>query len=252
MSTSRLAGKIAFVTGAAHGIGREVAISFANEGACVLATDIDESALADLRQVAPAIETLQLDATNRNAVESVVGTRRFDIIFNCAGWVHQGSILECDDEAWRRSFQINVDAMFYVCRAALPTMVAAGGGSIINMSSVVSSVKGAAKRFAYGASKAAVIGLTKAIAADYVEHKIRANAVCPGTISTPSLATRVAAVPGEPAEVWQKFIQRQPMGRLGSAREIAALVVYLASDESLFTTGAIHIVDGGWSNLTQS
>jgi 2-keto-3-deoxy-L-fuconate dehydrogenase len=243
----RLAGKIALITGAAHGIGRATAIAFAAEGASVLATDIDESGLRELGETSTAIETRRLDVTDGRAVDALARSRTFSVVFNCAGWVHQGSVLDCTEEDWRRSFQVNVDSMYYVCRAVIPSMIAGGGGSIINMSSVVSSVKGAANRFAYGASKAAVIGLTKSIAADYVVQKIRANAVCPGTVNTPSLSERVAGLPGEPDANWQRFIGRQPMGRLGDAREIAALVVYLASDESAFTTGAIHVVDGGWS-----
>jgi 2-keto-3-deoxy-L-fuconate dehydrogenase len=170
------------------------------------------------------------------------------VLFNCAGYVHQGSILECTAADWRRSFQINVDAMFHLCKAILPAMIAQGHGSIVNMSSVASSVKGVAKRFAYGASKAAVIGLTKAIAADFVGNGIRCNAICPGTIQTPSLGERVAALGGDQDAVWRSFTQRQPMGRLGSPEEIAALALYLASDESTFTTGQIHVIDGGWSN----
>ena len=170
------------------------------------------------------------------------------MIFNCAGWVHQGTIEECDEAAWSRSFAVNVDSMYRICRAAIPFMVAAGGGSIVNMSSVVSSVKGAPNRFAYGTTKAAVIGLTKAIAADYARMHVRCNAVCPGTVETPSLKDRVAALGGSPEEVWQGFIGRQPLGRLGTPAEIAALVVYLASDESAFTTGSAYIIDGGWSN----
>jgi 2-keto-3-deoxy-L-fuconate dehydrogenase len=243
----RLAGKVALITGAAHGIGRETALTFAAEGASVLATDIDEQGLQELRSLASTIETRRLDVTDRQAVEVVACERAFNVVFNCAGWVHQGSILECNEEDWQRSFRVNLDSMYYVCHTVIPAMISNGGGSIINMSSVVSSVKGAASRFAYGASKAAVIGLTKSIAADYVAQKIRANVVCPGTVNTPSLGVRVASLPGEPDANWRRFIGRQPMGRLGDAREIAALVVYLASDESAFTTGAIHVVDGGWS-----
>ncbi len=170
------------------------------------------------------------------------------MVFNCAGWVHQGTIEDCDEAAWTRSFQINVDSMYRICRAAIPQMLKAGGGSIVNMSSVASSVKGAPNRFAYGATKAAVIGLTKSIAADYAARQIRCNAVCPGTVHTPSLEDRVAALAGARADVWKGFIGRQPMGRLGKPAEIAALVLYLASDESAFTTGGAFIVDGGWSN----
>jgi 2-keto-3-deoxy-L-fuconate dehydrogenase len=177
----------------------------------------------------------------------VGGHAAFDVLFNCAGFVHQGSILECDESAWRRSFTINIDAMYVLCKAVLPGMIAQGRGSIINMASVASSVRGVPNRCAYSASKAAVIGLSKSIAADYVTKGVRCNAICPGTISTPSLAARVAELGGDQDAVWKSFKERQPMGRLGDPKEVAALVVYLASDESSFVTGAIHIIDGGWS-----
>jgi len=169
------------------------------------------------------------------------------VLFNCAGVVHQGSILACEESAWRRSFAINVDATYSLCKAVLPGMIAQGRGSIINMASVASSVKGVPNRCAYGASKAAVIGLSKSIAADFVAQGVRCNAICPGTISTPSLAARVAELGGDQEAIWKSFEQRQPMGRLGNPEEVAALVVYLASDESSFVTGAIHMIDGGWS-----
>jgi 2-keto-3-deoxy-L-fuconate dehydrogenase len=170
------------------------------------------------------------------------------VLFNCAGYVHAGSLLETTLEAWQRSFTLNVDSMFHLCRAVVPGMLARGRGSIINMSSVASSVKGVPNRCAYGATKAAVIGLTKSIASDYVTRGIRCNAICPGTVKTPSLAARVAAQGGDPDAGWKSFIARQPMGRLGNPEEIAALALYLASDESAFVTGTIHIIDGGWSN----
>lgn len=245
--SKRLAGKKALITAAANGIGRETALAFAREGAVVLATDIDTRGLSSLAQLAPGIETRVLDVTDGAAVEAVFQNVQYDVVFNCAGWVHNGTILDCDEAAWRRSFSINVDSMYRVCRAAIPGMLARGGGSIINVSSVASSIKGVRNRFAYGASKAAVIGLTKSLAADYVQDRIRCNAICPGTVRTPSLEDRVAAMPGGVEQNWQSFIDRQPMGRLGEPHEIAALAVYLASDESSFTTGSAHVIDGGWS-----
>jgi len=248
MTTGRLAGKRALITAAANGIGRETALAFAREGAQVLATDVSAASLGSLAAEEPRLTTEILDVTSAAAVGDLFARRQFDVVFNCAGWVHHGSILECDEAAWSRSFQINVDSMYRICRAAIPQMLANGGGSIVNMSSVASSVKGAPNRFAYGATKAAVIGLSKAIAADYAAKQIRCNAVCPGTVHTPSLEDRVAALGGEPADVWKGFTGRQPMGRLGKPSEIAALVLYLASDESAFTTGGAYIIDGGWSN----
>jgi 2-keto-3-deoxy-L-fuconate dehydrogenase len=248
MNGGRLAGKRALITAAANGIGRESAVLFAREGAHVLATDVSDAGLTALAAEHPAIETQPLDVTSAPAVAELFERRGFDVVFNCAGWVHQGTIQECDEDAWRRSFQINVDPMYRICRAAVAHMLSGGGGSIVNMSSVVSSIKGAPNRFAYGASKAAVIGLTKSIAADYASRGIRCNAVCPGTVHTPSLETRVAAAGGNPEQVWKGFIGRQPVGRLGKASEIAALVLYLAGDESAFTTGSAFVIDGGWSN----
>lgn len=248
MNMGRLDGKRALVTAAANGIGRDTALAFAREGAQVVATDINGTDLRSLALECPQLTIRELDVTNQESVTSLVGGERFNVIFNCAGWVHQGSIADCDEAAWRRSFAINVDSMYYVCRAAIPRMQELGGGSIINMSSVASSIKGAPNRFAYGASKAAVVGLTKSIAADYALHQIRCNAVCPGTIETPSLKVRVADLGGSPDAVWQSFIGRQPLGRLGKACEIAALMVYLASDESAFMTGSSVVIDGGWSN----
>ena len=243
-----MTGKRALITAAANGIGRETALAFAREGAEVLATDVSEEGLRSLAAESPGIETHSLDVTNSDAVNSLLAGHRFNVIFNCAGWVHQGTIEECDEAAWSRSFSVNVDSMYRICRAAIPGMVAMGGGSIVNMSSVASSIKGAPSRFAYGTTKAAVIGLTKAIAADYASRQIRCNAVCPGTVETPSLKDRVAALGGSLPEVWRAFVGRQPIGRLGTPSEIAALVVYLASDESSFTTGSTYVIDGGWSN----
>ncbi len=244
----RLRGKRALITAAASGIGRETALTFAREGAAVLATDIDSGGLASLAAELGDIEICTLDVTDSTAIFALFGRRQFDVIFNCAGWVHQGTIEDCDEQAWTRSFALNVNSMYWICRRAIPQMVAAGGGSIINISSVASSIKGAPNRFAYGTTKAAVIGLTKSIAADYATHNIRCNAICPGTVMTPSLEARVSALGGSPDEVWRGFIGRQPLGRLGKTGEIASIAVYLASDEGSFTTGSTFVIDGGWSN----
>jgi 2-keto-3-deoxy-L-fuconate dehydrogenase len=247
--SARLAGKRCLVTAAGAGIGRATALAFAREGADVLATDIDAPALRALETENPLIRTALLDITDTARIASLVETQPgVDVLFNCAGYVHAGSILDTDEAAWRRSFSINVDSMFRLCKAVLPGMLARTGGSIVNMASVASSVKGVPNRFAYGTTKAAVIGLTKAIAADFVAKGVRCNAICPGTVKTPSLEQRVAALGGDPEAAWQGFVERQPMGRLGTPEEIAALAVYLASDESAFTTGAIHVVDGGWTD----
>lgn len=248
MANGRLEGKRALITAAANGIGRATALAFAREGARVLATDIDIAGLGSLATESRDIETAHLDVTNAEAVRSTLAHRGFDVLFNCAGWVHQGTIEECDEESWSRSFRINVESMYRVCRVVIPRMVAEGGGSIVNMSSVVSSIKGLPSRFAYGTTKAAVIGLTKSIAADYAGRGVRCNAICPGTVDTPSLDARIKALGGSAAEARQRFVQRQPLGRIGNPSEIAALVVYLGGDESGFTTGSTFIVDGGLSN----
>ncbi|WP_396626244.1 SDR family oxidoreductase [Luteitalea sp.] len=244
----RLAGKRALITAAAQGIGRASAEAFIREGAQVVATDINAAALATLS----GCETRVLDVTDGAQIAALVaelGT--IDVLFNCAGVVHAGSILECTDADWDLAFALNAKAQFRLVRAFLPGMVAQGRGSIINMSSVASSVTGVPNRFAYGASKAAVVGLTKSVAADFVARGVRCNAICPGTVESPSLRDRIraqAAANGqEEAEVLAAFEKRQPMGRLGQPEEIAMLAVYLASDESAFTTGAIHVVDGGWT-----
>jgi len=248
-TSGRLAGKRALVTAAGAGIGRATALAFAAEGATVLATDIDETQLASLAAEHPNVTTRRLDVTDAAAIAGVVADAgSIDILFNCAGYVHAGTLLDTDDDAWRRSFAINVDSMFHTCRAVLPSMLERGIGSIVNMSSVASSIKGVPNRFAYGTTKAAVIGFTRSIAADYVARGVRCNAICPGTVKTPSLAARVRALGGDEEAAWRGFTDRQPMGRLGEPREIAALAVYLASDESSFTTGTVHVVDGGWSN----
>jgi 2-keto-3-deoxy-L-fuconate dehydrogenase len=240
----RLAGKKALVTAAGQGIGRAMVEAFAREGATVVATDLDAKKLAGLPK---GVVGKTLDVTDSAAVDALakeIGA--VDVLANVAGWVHHGSILECSEADWDRSFDINVKSMYRVCRAFLPKMLEKGGGSIVNIASGASSVRGIPNRFAYGATKASVIGLTKAIAADFIKRGIRANAICPGTIQSPSLDERIAAQGGTEA-VRKAFIDRQPMGRLGTPEEVAALAVYLASDESGFTTGQIHIVDGGFS-----
>ena len=240
----RLTGKKALVTAAGQGIGRAMVEAFAKEGATVVATDLDAKKLAGLPK---GVVANTLDVTASAAVDALakeVGA--VDVLANVAGWVHHGSILECSEADWDRSFDINVKSMYRVCRAFLPKMLEKGGGSIVNIASGASSVRGIPNRFAYGATKASVIGLTKAIAADFIKRGIRANAICPGTIQSPSLDERIAAQGGTDT-VRKAFIDRQPMGRLGTPEEVAALAVYLASDESSFTTGQIHIVDGGFS-----
>ena len=244
----RLAGKRALITAAARGIGRASAEAFAREGAHVIATDVDESALASLG----GSETHRLDVTDGDAIAAFVARLGVvDVLFNCAGIVHAGTILDCAEADWERAFAVNVTAQFRLARAVLPGMLARGRGSIINMSSVASSVTGVPNRFAYGASKAAVIGLTKSIAADFVASGVRCNAICPGTVESPALRDRIraqAAANGQDErEVLAAFQKRQPMGRLGTPQEIAMLAVYLASDESSFTTGAVYVIDGGWT-----
>lgn len=242
----RLAGKKALITAAGAGIGRASAEAFAREGAHVIATDINADALSAL--AGANITTQVLDVTDPAAIARLFAAHAdLDILFNVAGWVHHGTIEQCGRADWDRSLLINLTSMYETCRAALPNMLAKGGGVIVNMSSVASSVTGAPNRFAYGATKAGVIGLTKAIAADYAGRNIRCNAICPGTVDTPSLQGRMSAQ-GDYDTARQMFIARQPMGRLGTAEEIAHLAVYLASDEASFTTGAIHVVDGGWTN----
>jgi 2-keto-3-deoxy-L-fuconate dehydrogenase len=245
----RLKGKTAVVTAAAQGIGRASALAFAAEGAAVTATDIDPAKLAALKREATGrFETRRLDVTDAAAITALAGELgAVDVLFNCAGFVHHGTVLDCTDRDWDVAMNLNVRSMYWTIRAFLPAMLKGGkGGSIVNMSSGASSVRGAPNRFVYGTSKAAVIGLTKAVAVDFIKQGIRCNAICPGTIATPSLDDRIAAQGGTQA-VRDAFVARQPMGRLGTAEEIAQLALYLASDESSFTTGAIHLADGGWS-----
>jgi 2-keto-3-deoxy-L-fuconate dehydrogenase len=240
----RLSGKIALVTAAAQGIGKASAELFAREGARVIATDLNEELLAGVE----GCEGRRLDVLDPDAITALAAELgAIDVLFNCAGYVHSGTILDCDEKAWAFSNDLNVTAQYRAIRAFLPAMLEAGGGSIINMASVASSIKGVPGRFAYGATKAAVIGLTKGVAADFVAQGIRCNAICPGTVDTPSLNQRLADT-GDYQAAHRAFTARQPMGRLGKPEELAQLALYLASDESAFTTGQIHIIDGGWIN----
>jgi len=239
----RLAGKTILVTAAGQGIGRASVLMMVAEGANVIATDVNAALLESYRGVA-GVETRVLDVLDDAAVAAVVGAQPLDVLFNCAGWVHQGGIEQCTDRDWQLSFDLNVRAQWKTIAAALPGMLERGGGSIINMASMCSSLKGFANRFAYGASKAAVIGLTKSVAIDYVARGIRCNCICPGTVDTPSLGDRINAF-DDPVEARKMFVARQPMGRLATAEEIAPIAVYLASDESRFATGQPFIVDGG-------
>jgi 2-keto-3-deoxy-L-fuconate dehydrogenase len=249
---ARLAAKVALITAAGQGIGRASALRFAAEGATVWATDLNPATLETLQAECPsaktgALKTRVLDVRDTAAVSALVaeiGT--LDVLFNCAGYVHQGDIFACSEQDWDSSFDLNVKSMYRTCRAVLPGMIAAGRGSIVNMSSAASSLKAAPNRFVYGTTKAAVIGLTKAIAVDVVAKGIRCNAICPGTIDTPSLADRIAAQ-GDVVAARAAFLARQAMGRLGTPEEIANLALYLASDESSFTTGQAFLIDGGWT-----
>ncbi len=243
----RLQGKRVFCTAAGAGIGRATAMLFAAEGAEVIATDIDEATLADL---APHVaQTHRLDVTDDAAVADMATTvGGIDVLFNCAGYVHHGSILDCSPEDFDFSVALNVRSPYIVTRAFLPGMLERGGGSIVSMASAVSSIIAAPNRFVYGATKAAVIGMTKAIAADYITKGIRANCICPATVESPSLHQRMAAM-GDYETGRAAFVARQPMGRIGTAEEIAALALYLASDESAFTTGQAMVIDGGWANV---
>ncbi len=241
----RLDGKTILVTAAGQGIGRASALAMAHEGARVIATDVNAAALAGLEPCETRVLNVR-DAGAITATFAAVGTP--DVLFNCAGFVASGSILDCDEEAWAFSVDLNITAMYRMCRAVLPGMLARGRGNIINMASAVGSIIAAPNRFVYGVTKAGVIGLTKAIAADFVAQGIRCNCICPGTVESPSLNDRMRAT-GDYEAARKAFVARQPMGRIASAEEIAMLVVYLASDESSFTTGHPHVIDGGWSNV---
>src|SRR6202451_4613783 len=242
--SDRLKGKRAFVTAAAAGIGRASAIAFAREGASVFATDIDEKALADLAKEGVK-DVARLDVRDSAAVAAIAKrVGGVDILMNAAGFVHHGTVLECSDDEWDFSFDLNVKSMHRTIRAFLPGMLEAGHGSIVNISSAAGVSKAAPNRYVYGATKAAVAALTRAVATDFITRGIRCNCICPGTIETPSMLNRAAAAGPGGREM---FVSRQPMGRLGTSEEIALLAVYLASDESAFTTGVAHIIDGGWT-----
>ena len=243
--SGRLEGKKIIVTAAGQGIGKATAIAFHNEGASVTATDLNDKTLADLNKEYPNIKVQKLDSTDNNAILEFVKTLdKVDVLFNAVGFVHHGTILDCEEKDWDFSFDVNIKSMYFMCKAILPLMVKQNGGSIINISSIASSLKGLPNRFVYGASKAAIIGLTKSIASDFVKQNIRCNSIAPGTVFSPSWQDRVNQSP-DPVQAKKDFIARQPMGRLGTAEEIAAMAIYLAGDESTFTTGNTFSVDGG-------
>ena len=245
--SGRLEGKKIVVTAAGQGIGKATAIEFHKEGAHVTATDLNDKTLADLNKEYPEIKVQKLDSTDNNAILEFTKTLdRVDVLFNAVGFVHHGTILECDEKDWDFSSNVNVKSMYFMCKAILPLMIKQNGGSIINISSCASSFKGFPNRFVYGTTKGAVIGLTKAIAADFVKKNIRCNSIAPGTVYSPSWQDRVDQSP-DPVQAKKDFIARQPMGRLGTAEEIAAVAVYLASDDATFTTGSTIHVDGGIS-----
>ena len=243
--SGRLEGKKIIVTAAGQGIGKATAIAFHNEGASVVATDLNDKTLADLNKEYPNIKVKTLDSTDNNAILEFVKTLdKVDVLFNAVGFVHHGTILDCEEKDWDFSFDVNIKAMYFMCKAIIPLMIKQNGGSIINISSIASSLKGLPNRFVYGASKAAIIGLTKSIASDFVKQNIRCNSIAPGTVFSPSWQDRVNQSP-DPVQAKKDFIARQPMGRLGTAEEIAAMAIYLAGDESTFTTGNTFSVDGG-------
>ena len=243
----RLEGKNILVTAAGQGIGKATAIAFNNEGANVIATDINKKTLLELNSEHPNIKTHELDSTNNDKIQGFVKTLdKVNVLFNAVGFVHHGTILECADKDWDFSLNVNIKSMYYMCKAILPLMIKQKNGSIINVSSCASSLKGFPNRFVYGTTKGAVIGLTKSIAADFVKQNIRCNSIAPGTVFSPSWQDRVNQSP-DPVQAKKDFIARQPMGRLGTAEEIAAVAVYLASDDATFTTGTTISVDGGIS-----
>ena len=241
----RLTGKRAFCTAAGQGIGKATALKFAAEGAEVIATDINEKALEEIAGTA-GIDARPLDVLQKDALQAMIRDAQPDILFNCAGFVHAGDVIACTDEDWDFAFALNCRSMFWAMQAAIPGMLERGAGSIVNMSSAASSIIGAPNRFVYGATKAAVIGMTKQVAREYITQGVRANCICPGTVESPSLHDRLRAT-GDYEQAMKDFIARQPMGRIGTAEEIAALATYLGSDESAFTTGQACVIDGGWS-----
>ena len=243
--SGRLEGKKIIVTAAGQGIGKATAIAFHKEGAHVTATDLNDKTLADLKNKHPEIKVQKLDSTDNNAILEFTKTLdRVDVLFNAVGFVHHGTILDCDEKDWDFSFEVNIKSMYFMCKAIIPFMIKQNGGSIINISSIASSLKGLPNRFVYGASKAAIIGLTKSIASDFVKQNIRCNSIAPGTVFSPSWQERVNQSP-DPIQAKKDFIARQPMGRIGTAEEIASMAIYLAGDESTFTTGNTFSVDGG-------
>jgi len=243
----KLENKNIIVTAAGQGIGRATAIAYLKEGANVTATDINEKTLKSLNEEFPNIKVSTLDSTKNDAIKVFFSKiDKVDVLFNAVGYVHHGTIMECEEKDWDFSFNVNVKSMYLMIKEILPKMIKQNKGNIINMSSIVSSLRGLPNRFVYGATKAAIVGLTKSIAADFIKNNIRCNAIAPGTVHTPSWEDRVAAAP-DPAKAKKDFIARQPMGRLATAEEIAALAVYLASDESDFITGVVHPIDGGMS-----
>jgi len=243
--SGRLEGKKIVVTAAGQGIGKATAIAFHKEGAHVTATDLNDKTLSDLNKEYPQINVQKLDSTDNTAILEFTKTLdRVDVLFNAVGFVHHGTILDCEEKDWDFSFDVNIKSMYFMCKAILPFMIKQNGGSIINISSIASSLKGLPNRFVYGASKAAIIGLTKSIASDFVKQNIRCNAIAPGTVFSPSWQERVNQSP-DPVQAKKDFIARQPMGRLGTAEEIASMAIYLAGDESTFTTGNTFSVDGG-------
>jgi len=245
---NRLKGKTVFATAAGQGIGRASALAFHAEGAWVIATDINAGLLEKLASEAPGIQTATLDVRDTTAVMAAAkSSGPINVLFNCAGYVHTGTAIDTDEASWDLSFDLNVKSLWRALHAFLPGMIANGGGSIVNVASAAGSIKGAPKRYAYGATKAAVIGITKSVAVDFIKDGIRCNAICPGTVDTPSLNERIQTMPGGPAENRKMFESRQPIGRFCAPEEVAHLAVYLASDESAFVTGGAHVIDGGWT-----